>query len=68
MLAYPVAEAEEMLREKLAAAERSLSNCEEDLEFLREQVTVCSLPLLCECSLVWIADYVDTGGCYRAGV
>lgn len=29
-----------MLQEKLAAAESSLRNCEEDLEFLREQITV----------------------------
>lgn len=40
MLAYPIAEAETMLSEKLAAAELSLANCEEDLEFLREQITV----------------------------
>ncbi|CRG85683.1 Prefoldin subunit 3 [Talaromyces islandicus] len=39
MLAYPIDEAETMLREKLQAAESSLSNCEEDLEFLREQIT-----------------------------
>ncbi|KAF9891734.1 hypothetical protein FE257_003215 [Aspergillus nanangensis] len=39
MLAYPIAEAESMLQEKLAAAEQSLANCEEDLEFLREQIT-----------------------------
>lgn len=44
MLAYPVVEAEEMLQEKLSAAEKSLANCEEDLEFLREQVTVSSTP------------------------
>lgn len=48
MLAYPIDEAESMLKEKLQAAELSLSNCEEDLEFLREQITVrffslCSL-------------------------
>jgi hypothetical protein len=41
MLAYPIAEAEEMLTEKLEAARRSLGHCEEDLEFLREQITVC---------------------------
>lgn len=40
MLAYPITEAETMLSEKLAAAELSLANCEEDLEFLREQITV----------------------------
>ncbi|PYH97027.1 prefoldin subunit 3 [Aspergillus ellipticus CBS 707.79] len=39
MLAYPIDEAQSMLTEKLAAAEQSLSNCEEDLEFLREQIT-----------------------------
>ncbi|QKX56528.1 uncharacterized protein TRUGW13939_03633 [Talaromyces rugulosus] len=39
MLAYPIDEAQTMLTEKLRAAELSLSNCEEDLEFLREQIT-----------------------------
>ncbi|EED20209.1 prefoldin subunit 3, putative [Talaromyces stipitatus ATCC 10500] len=39
MLAYPIEEAETMLTEKLSAAELSLANCEEDLEFLREQIT-----------------------------
>ncbi|RHZ68300.1 tubulin-binding prefolding complex subunit PAC10 [Aspergillus thermomutatus] len=39
MLAYPIAEAETMLSEKLSAAEQSLANCDEDLEFLREQIT-----------------------------
>lgn len=47
MLAYPLDEAETMLQEKLSAAEASLRNCEEDLEFLREQITVgISFPLL----------------------
>lgn len=41
MLAYPIAEAEELLQEKLSAAQKTLSNCEEDQEFLREQITVC---------------------------
>ncbi|CAG8377944.1 unnamed protein product [Penicillium salamii] len=39
MLAYPLGEAESMLDEKLSGAELSLKNCEEDLEFLREQIT-----------------------------
>ncbi|CAL5870290.1 uncharacterized protein PFLUO_LOCUS4525 [Penicillium psychrofluorescens] len=39
MLAYPLPEAESMLQEKLTAAEQSLANCDEDLEFLREQIT-----------------------------
>ena len=40
MLSYPIDEAEEMLCSKLSAAKASLANCEEDLDFLREQVTV----------------------------
>jgi prefoldin subunit 5 len=40
MLAYPIAEAETLLEGKLEAATQSLSNCEEDLDFLREQITV----------------------------
>ena len=40
MLAYPINEAEELLESKLKAAKTSLANCEEDLDFLREQVTV----------------------------
>lgn len=40
MLAYPIDEAEELLATKLAARTLSLANCEEDLDFLREQITV----------------------------
>ena len=40
MLSYPIDEAEELLSSKLGAAKQSLSNCEEDLDFLREQITV----------------------------
>lgn len=40
MLSYPIDEAEELLSSKLAAAKQSLANCEEDLDFLREQITV----------------------------
>lgn len=40
MLSYPIDEAEELLSTKLKAAKTSLSNCEEDLDFLREQITV----------------------------
>lgn len=39
MLSYPINEAEELLISKLSAAELSLENCEEDLDFLREQIT-----------------------------
>jgi hypothetical protein len=40
MLSYPIDEAGELLDTKLKAAKQSLSNCEEDLDFLREQITV----------------------------
>lgn len=39
MLSYPINEAEELLISKLSAAKLSLENCEEDLDFLREQIT-----------------------------
>ena len=41
MLAYPISEAETLLEGKLDAAKSNLANCEEDLDFLREQITVC---------------------------
>jgi len=44
MLSYPIEEAEQLLSQKLNAAKTSLSNCEEDLDFLREQITVCGVP------------------------
>lgn len=40
MLSYPISDAEALLREKLEAARAALGGCEEDVEFLREQVTV----------------------------
>ena len=40
MLAYPLGEAETLLDSKLSAAKQNLANCEEDLDFLREQITV----------------------------
>jgi hypothetical protein len=40
MLSYPIVEAEELLTTRLATAKLNLSNCEEDLDFLREQITV----------------------------
>ncbi len=39
MLAYPIDEAIELLEGKLSAAKTNLKNCEEDLDFLREQIT-----------------------------
>lgn len=40
MLAYPIAEAETLLEGKLSGAQQTLENCDEDLDFLREQITV----------------------------
>lgn len=40
MLSYPIGEAETLLRQKLNTAQTTRRNCEEDLEFLREQITV----------------------------
>ena len=40
MLSYPIAEADELLTTRLATAKQNLTNCEEDLDFLREQITV----------------------------
>jgi len=40
MLAYPIPEADTLLDTKLKTAKDSLKNCEEDLDFLREQITV----------------------------
>ncbi len=40
MLSYPIDEAEELLTTRLATAKQNLMNCEEDQEFLREQITV----------------------------
>ncbi|KAK9464431.1 Prefoldin subunit-domain-containing protein [Lipomyces arxii] len=39
MLEYPIPEAVELLQTKLKAAKDSLAICEEDLEFLRENIT-----------------------------
>ncbi|KAL9602988.1 MAG: hypothetical protein Q9219_001513 [cf. Caloplaca sp. 3 TL-2023] len=39
MLSYPIADAETLLDSKLSTAQGSLENCEEDLDFLREQIT-----------------------------
>lgn len=63
MLAYPTDEAETLLVERLGKAKKSLEDCEEDAEFLREQITVSSrfghcykkkrLPILTPCTRPW---------------
>lgn len=55
MLAYPIAEAESLLEGKLSGAQQTLENCDEDLDFLREQITVSCLTLSHEsCKLIAI--------------
>jgi len=46
MLAYPMGEAEELLEGKLEAAKSGLENAEEDMDFLREQITVSDVSCL----------------------
>lgn len=67
MLAYPTDEAETLLTGRLGDAKKSLENCEEDLEFLREQITVCHVCKNCtlDCNANVISDY---GGCSRQGI
>ncbi|CAM1503853.1 Fc.00g014440.m01.CDS01 [Cosmosporella sp. VM-42] len=45
MLSYPIDEAETLLDSKLSTAQLSLSNCEEDLDFLREQITTMEVAI-----------------------
>ena len=45
MLSYPIDEAQTLLQQKLVAAQTSRSNCEEDLEFLREQITTMEVAI-----------------------
>lgn len=62
MLSYPIDEAETLLSSKLSTAKTSLSNCEEDLDFLREQITVS---LKAFATRVTATDHaVDNGGRY----
>lgn len=52
MLAYPMEEAEVLLEGKLEAAKSGLENAEEDMDFLREQITVSSPFSICR--LTWV--------------
>ncbi|ORY67208.1 Prefoldin subunit-domain-containing protein [Pseudomassariella vexata] len=45
MLSYPIDEAETLLESKLSAAKLSFANCEEDLDFLREQITTMEVAI-----------------------
>lgn len=60
MLSYPIPEAEELLISKLGTAQKSLSNCEEDLDFLREQITVS---LFMSCHTFPVAPFATHNVC-----
>lgn len=61
MLAYPIEEAESLLESKLSAAKQNLGNCEEDLDFLREQMTVSTgHPSFGECRGLWFTSRAKT--------
>ncbi len=49
MLSYPIGEAATLLESKLSAAQDSLATCEEDSDFLREQITVIDFKFLDVC-------------------
>lgn len=55
MLSYPIVEAETLLESKLAVAQENQANCEEDLDFLREQITVTYI-----CGVFCVFEYADT--------
>ncbi len=40
MLSYPLPEACDLLDSKLKSAKQKIADCEEDTDFLREQITV----------------------------
>lgn len=45
MLSYPIDEAHELLQGKLSTATQTLQNCEEDMDFLKEQITTMEVAL-----------------------
>lgn len=63
MLAYPMEEAEELLEGKLEAAKSGLENAEEDMDFLREQITVSAIRYA-DWEIPWLTDDTDTRGRY----
>ena len=68
MLAYPIDEAVTLLESKLKAAQDNLANCEEDLDFLREQITVrlpSELPSAMEVGEYLLLTQTDSGSCNR---
>ena len=74
MLSYPIEDAETLLDGKLSTAKQNLANAEEDLDFLREQITVCwimssSFEMISVFPLIELADAIlDYGSSYCASL
>lgn len=71
MLSYPMDEASELLGDKLKGAKQKMEDCEEDLDFLREQITVGCLANsldICAAYTRLLIEPVDTGGCHSTRV
>ena len=67
MLAYPLDEAETLLESKLKTAQQTLANCDDDLDFLRQQITVRQLDALYTLVCV-LTPSADHGGGHCAGI
>ena len=63
MLAYPIPEAETLLEGKLSGAQQTLEHCEEDLDFLRDQITVRNLCWISRDDPFSSSLGTDIGGC-----
>jgi Prefoldin subunit len=59
MLAYPIDEAKTLLTEKLSGQQISMKTCQEDLEFLREQITTMEVNIGMEVQFAITDDSAD---------
>jgi len=50
MVAFPIEEAKTLLTEKIAAQQENMQICQEDLAFLREQITTMEVNIGILCS------------------
>jgi hypothetical protein len=60
MVAYPIDEAKSLLTQKLSSEETSLKTCQEDLEFLREQITTMEVNIGIHLSLCGLTKTART--------
>lgn len=59
MLAYPIDDAKTLLTEKLSGQQISMKTCQEDLEFLREQITTMEVNIGMEVQFAITDDSSD---------